>query len=117
MTHAKCLRNFVLICNPDLNYYDRRSVKFVLYWDASIPIYRGLRAHLEFNELSSLSPVFIRAALETAVLLPKFIGARPNALRQRKRFHVKPHYLMIGFAHISWPGSAFFRSKLLGNTP
>ena len=59
------------------------SVRFAMFCDVPVPSYRGLFGYLEFNELSRLPPVFVSAALETAVLLPKFIRACPNALLQR----------------------------------
>ena len=62
-----------------------------MFCDVPVPRCSGLFGYLEFNELSRLPPVFVSAALETAVLLPKFIRACPNALFQRKRFQVKPH--------------------------
>ena len=67
------------------------SVRFSMFCDVPVQSYRALFGYLEFNELSRLPPVFVSAALETAVLLPKFIRACPNALLQRKRFQVKPH--------------------------
>jgi len=67
------------------------SVRFAMFCGVPVPSRCGLFGYLEFNELSRLPPVFVGAALETAVLLPKFIRACPNALLQRKRFQVKPH--------------------------
>jgi hypothetical protein len=77
----------------------------LILFGAPIPRYRSLQGRLEFNELSRLSPVFVSAAFEAAVLPPKFIGAGPNALRQRMHIHMKPHCLMNGFSHISSTGS------------
>jgi len=94
-----------------------RDNQFVPLRDALIPHYRGLCVHLKFNQLSSLPPVFVSAALETAILLPKFIGTRPNTLRQLKRFQVKPHCLMNGFAHVCWAGTICSQSKLRRNAP
>jgi len=67
------------------------NVRFVMFSAVPVPSCCGLFGYLEFNELSRLPPVFVSAALEAAVLLPKFIRACPNALLQRKRFQVKPH--------------------------
>jgi len=93
-----------------------RCVGFILF-DAPIPRYRSLQGRLKFNEFSRLSPVFVGAAFETAVLPPKFIGAGPNAVRQRIHIHMKPHCLMNGFAHISSSGSTFVQSKLRRKAP
>jgi hypothetical protein len=67
------------------------SVRFVMFCDVPVPSCRGLLGYLEFNESSRLPPVFVSAALETTVLLPKFLRACPNALSQRKHFQLKPH--------------------------
>jgi hypothetical protein len=89
------------------------SVRFVMFCDVPVPSYRGLVGYLEFNELSRLPPVFVSAALEAAVLLPKFIRACPNALLQRKRFQVTPHCFDGRFQLVS-PGPFGRRAKEVG---
>jgi len=93
------------------------SVRFVMFCDVPVPSYRGLVGYLEFDESSRLSPVFVSAALETAVLLPKFIRACPNALLQRKRFQVTPPVLMDGSNLYLLAHSAVVQRKLGGMCP
>ena len=89
------------------------SVRFVMFCDVPVPSYRGLVGYLKFDEFPRLSPVFVSAALETAVLLPKFIRACPNALLQRKRFQVTPHCFDGRFQLVS-PGPFGRRAKEVG---
>jgi hypothetical protein len=49
---------------------------------ASQSIFVSLEYYLSRH--NGTKPLFVSAALETAVLLPKFIRACPNALLQRK---------------------------------
>jgi len=82
------------------------NVRFAMFCAVPVPSRYELFRYLEFNELSSLPPVFVSAALETAVLLPKFIRACPNALLQRMRFQVKPPCFDGRFRLASAPGRA-----------